>query len=51
MDDARPLPMPAPDGAATKDANPDANQRPLNLPSSVAPQGDRPEKRDDPEGR
>jgi pilus assembly protein CpaC len=51
LDDARPLPMPAPDGTATKDADPDANQRPLNLPSSVAPQGDRPEKRDDPEGR
>jgi hypothetical protein len=44
------LPMPAPDAAATKEAKPDADQRPLNLPSSVAPQGERPEK-DDPEGR
>jgi pilus assembly protein CpaC len=51
LDDARPLPMPTAD-AATKDAASDATpQRPLNLPSSVAPPADRPEKRDDPEGR
>jgi len=51
MDDARPLPMPAPETTATKDANPDADERPLNLPPSVAPKGERPEKPDDQEGR